>query len=94
MDSEGNELFDYTAVSVRAQLAADFAFGTHFQHVLSAMIGVNGYTPVFASPSADSGAMTASELGLDTGGAYVYVGLGYTYRFETPFGQAPFVTLE
>ena len=24
----------------------------------------------------------------------VYFGVGYTHRFNTPFGQAPFVTLE
>ena len=31
---------------------------------------------------------------LDTGGAAGYGGLGYTYRFDTPFGSAPFVQLE
>jgi hypothetical protein len=33
-------------------------------------------------------------IGLDRGGAYAYLGFGYTYRFDTPLGAAPFVTLE
>ena len=35
-----------------------------------------------------------SDLGLDQGGAFAYFGLGYTHRFDTPFGSTPFVTLE
>jgi len=94
MDGEGSQVFNYTALGLRAQLSADFAFGTHYQNVLSAMFGLNAYTAVIASPSADSGSPPADQIGLDTGGAYAYLGFGYTYRFDTPFGQAPFVTLE
>ncbi|HTR54551.1 MAG TPA: proline-rich domain-containing protein [Kofleriaceae bacterium] len=93
-DGEGSQVFNYTALGLRAQLSADFAFGTHYQNVLSAMFGVNAYTAVLVSPSADSGSAPADQIGLDTGGAYAYIGVGYTYRFDTPFGQAPFVTLE
>jgi hypothetical protein len=34
------------------------------------------------------------EVGLDRGGAYGYAGVGYTYRFNTPLGRGPLVTLE
>jgi hypothetical protein len=34
------------------------------------------------------------EAGLDKGGVLAYLGLGYTYRFNTPLGSSPFVTLE
>jgi hypothetical protein len=33
-------------------------------------------------------------IGLDTAGVAGYVGIGYTYRFDTPLGMAPFITLE
>ena len=57
--------------------------------------GVNVYTPVFSGPSADDPtALTASERGLDTWGAAGYLGIGYTYRFNTPIGSTPFIILE
>jgi hypothetical protein len=34
------------------------------------------------------------QLGLDKGGTAGYLGLGFTYRFNTPLGRAPFVQLE
>ena len=82
---------NYTSLGGRAQLSADFAFGTHYEHVLSAMFGVNVYSAVI---SADASAAAPADIGLDKGGAFAYLGVGYTYRFDTPFGQAPFVTLE
>ena len=90
-DSEGSQVFNYAAIGGRAEIAAAYAFGHRYEHVVSLMLGVNVYSPVFSSP-ADG--LTASEIGLDAGGAFVYVGLGYTYRFNTPFGQAPFVQFE
>ena len=90
---------DYAALGLRLQVSADVALGSHYEHVLSAMVGVNAYSAVFASPSNDSCpsgliSCSAADVGLDKGGAFAYVGVGYTYRFDTPFGQAPFVTLE
>jgi hypothetical protein len=90
---------DYAALGLRLQVSADIALGRHYEHVLSAMVGVNAYSAVFASPSPDScpngfATCSAADVGLDKGGAFAYVGFGYTYRFDTPFGQAPFVTLE
>ena len=37
---------------------------------------------------------TAADVGLDKGGAVGYLSVGYTYRFNTPLGSSPFVTLE
>ena len=59
--------------------------------MLSLTAGVNLYTRVFSSP-ADG--LTAADWGLDKGGRAGYLGIGYAYRFNTPFGQSPFVTLE
>jgi hypothetical protein len=90
---------DYAALGLRVQMSADLALGSKYEHVLSAMVGVNAYTGVFAAPSPDScpsvfATCSAAVVGLDKGGAFAYIGVGYTYRFDTPFGQAPFVTLE
>jgi hypothetical protein len=90
-DGEGSQVFNYAALGARFELAASYAFGTHYEHVLSLMAGVNVYSRVFSDP-ADG--MTAAYWGLDTGGAAGYGGLGYTYRFDTPFGSAPFISLQ
>jgi hypothetical protein len=92
-DGTGSQVFNYAALGGRLEVAASYALGTHYEHVLSAMIGLNVYTGAFASPSADQGP-PAADIGLDKGGAFAYLGIGYTYRFNTPFGTAPFVTLE
>jgi hypothetical protein len=81
----------YMSLGGRGQLSADFAFGSNYQHVLSAFAGFNVYSAVVSS---DATADSPQSIGLDKGGAFAYVGGGYTYRFDTPFGQAPFVTLE
>jgi hypothetical protein len=96
MDATGSQVFNYAGIGGRGELSFTYAFGRRFEHALSLMIGVNVYSPVLAGPSAGdpSGSFTAAEVGLDKGGATGYFGLGYTYRFNTPLGSSPFVTLE
>lgn len=93
-DGEGSQVFNYTAFGARGELALSYAFGSRFENVIAAMVGVNVYSKVFASPSDPSQGPPADQIGLDEGGAIAYFGLGYTRRFDTPFGQTPFVTLE
>jgi hypothetical protein len=93
-DGEGSQVFNYASFGVRGELALSYAFGTRFENVISAMVGVNGYTKVFASPSDMDAGLPAEDIGLDQGGAFAYFGLGYMHRFDTPFGSTPFVTLE
>lgn len=90
-DGEGSQVFNYAAVGARAELALSYAFGTHYEHVVSLQAGVNMYSKVFSEPMDGT---SAAAFGLDAGGAVGYGGLGYTYRFDTPFGSAPFVQLE
>jgi hypothetical protein len=96
MDGTGSQVFNYAGVGARGEIALTYAFGRRFEHALSIMGGVNIYSPVLSGPSADdgSGSFTIEEAGLDKGGAAGYLGLGYTYRFNTPLGSSPFVTLE
>jgi hypothetical protein len=96
MDSTGSQVFNYAGVGARGEISFAYAFGRRFEHVLSLMVGANAYSAVLSGPSAGdgSGSLTAAEAGLDKGGVIGYFGLGYTYRFNTPLGSSPFVTLE
>jgi hypothetical protein len=96
MDGTGSQVFNYAGVGARGEVALTYAFGRRFEHALSLMGGINVYSPVLSGPSSndDSGSLTIEEAGLDRGGAAGYFGLGYTYRFNTPLGSSPFVTLE
>jgi tetratricopeptide (TPR) repeat protein len=96
MDADGAQLFNYAAGGGRFELAFTYAFGQRYEHALSVLGGVNVYTPVFSGPSRGdpSGELTAAERGLDTWGAAGYLGIGYTYRFNTPLGSTPFIILE
>jgi hypothetical protein len=95
MDGAGSQVFNYAGVGLRGEVAITYAFGRRFEHALSVMGGVNVYSQVFSAPADDgSGLGTAADVGLDKGGAAGYLGLGYTYRFNTPLGSSPFVTLE
>jgi len=95
-DGLGSQVFNYAAVGARGELAAAYAFGYRYEHVLQLVGGVNVYSKVLSGPSdTTTGSLgTAMDVGLDKGGAVGYFGLGYTYRFNTPLGSSPFVTLE
>lgn len=89
----GDQLFNYTALGIRLELGAFYAFGTRMEHVLGVSIGGHGYSKVFSESPSDP-AYTSEAVGLDKGGAAGYFAIGYTYRFNTPLGSSPFVTLE
>jgi hypothetical protein len=89
--STGDQLFNYGGFGARAELGYQYAMGSRYEHVLGVAVGANLYTRAFSEP-ADS--YTAQAWGLDKGGAAGYFSLGYTYRFSTPFGSSPCVTLE
>jgi len=94
MDDTGSQLFNYAAVGARLEIGAQYAFGRRYEHVLSFLLGLNVYSQVFSGPSEIDGGLTVAQAGLDKGGAFGYIGLGYTYRFNTPLGSSPFITLE
>ncbi|MDB4963813.1 MAG: hypothetical protein JWP01_3812 [Myxococcales bacterium] len=95
-DSAGSQVFNYAALGGRLEMGLQYGIGKRMEHVLGVQLGVNVYSPVFSGPSENPLDDMASieEVGLDKGGAAVYVGFGYTYRFNTPLGSSPFVTLE
>jgi hypothetical protein len=77
------------AVGIRAEARIGFALGKRFEHLISLTLGFQGYTRAFDSSNID-----AIDYGLDKGSTIGLVAVGYTYRFNTPFGSSPFVTLE
>lgn len=94
-DGAGSQVFNYAALGARLEVAVTYAFGYRYEHALSLMGGANLYSQVLSGPSDDLTSLgTAEQVGLDKGGAVGYLGLGYTYRFNTPLGSSPFVTLE
>jgi hypothetical protein len=93
-DSEGSQLFNYAAVGGRGEIALSYAFGPRYEHVFSVAGGVNVYSKVLSGPSGADDQLTIAEAGLDRAGAIGYLAIGYTYRFNTPLGVAPFITLE
>ena len=91
-DGYGEQVFNYSAIGGRLEAALHYGLGYRGEHVLSVALGVNAYSAVF-SESMDA-FLSAEEVGLDKGGAAGYLSIGYTYRFNTPIGRSPFVTLE
>jgi hypothetical protein len=89
----GDQLFNYTALGFRLELGAFYAFGTRMEHVLAVAVGGHGYSAVFSESPSDP-IYTSENVGLDKGGGAGYFALGYTYRFNTPLGSSPFVTLQ
>lgn len=92
----GETIFNYIGVGARLEMAAQYAFGTRLEHVLSVQLGVNMYTSVLAGPADEPGmaVLSPAAVALDRGGAAGYFGVGYTYRFNTPLGSTPFLVLE
>lgn len=94
-DGLGSRVFEYAAVGARVEIGAHYAFGSRYEHVLGIALGANLYSSVFSGPSdGDLDNPTIEMAGLDEGGAAGYLSLGYTYRFNTPLGSSPFVTLQ
>ena len=89
--STGDQVFNYAALGARVELDLTYALGRRYEHVIGIQAGLNAYTKAFSEPS---DGFTAMDWGLDRGGVAGYLGVGYTYRFNTPFGSMPFVTLE
>ena len=95
-DGVGSRVFEYAALGGRVEAGLHYAFGSRMEHVLGVALGANIYTSVFSGPGDDEFDDNPSimEVGLDKGGGAGYLSIGYTYRFNTPLGSSPFVTLQ
>jgi len=88
---DSDSTFNYFAAGARGEVALALAFGSRFEHVLSAMVGANLYS---SASTGDASDVSVADAGLDVGGVTGYVALGYTYRFNTPIGRRALVILE
>ncbi len=77
------------AFGLRAEIGAEYAIGTRYEHLITAGLGANVYTAVGGETDG-----MAEALRLDEASSMVYFGLGYTYRFNTPLGSSPFFQLQ
>lgn len=80
----------FIAVGARAEVALSYVLGAHGEHAISVTPGLNIYFP--AGGSVDG--FTPADYGLDRTNATFSLGIGYSYRFSTPFGSTPLITLE
>lgn len=89
--SSTSQTFNYVGFGARVEVALSYALGARLEHVLSLGIDANAYTRALSDPS---DGYSASAWGLDRGGIVGTLGFGYMYRFNTPFGRSPFLSLE
>ncbi len=82
--SLGNNEFETFAFGARLEAGLSAALGARFEHVIGLQVG----TLVYGTPG------ESDELMFDKGGSLPYASIGYTYRFNTPFGTAPILGLE
>jgi hypothetical protein len=75
---------------VRAEVGFAYVFGRSGEHAFSVTPAVNVYFPA----TGDVEGQDPSEYGLDLTHSTFALSAGYTYRFSTPFGSTPLITLE
>jgi hypothetical protein len=80
----------FVAVGLRLEGALGYVFGGNSEHALSAAVGLNGYGPA----SGSAGGFDPADFALDRASATFTVGVNYQYRFSTPFGTVPLISLE
>ena len=79
----------YVSLGVRPQISLGYAVGKRYEHLISLNLGVDLDLKPFGSYTTDP-----STYYIDEGGSMVMFSLGYQYRFNTPFGQSPFFSLQ
>jgi hypothetical protein len=88
-DTMTNEV-RYMGMGLRAEVGLSWAFGPRFEHVISVIPALGMYLP----PVGSYQDRDPDAYGLDGVSTAFTLGIGYTHRFNTPFGTAAFITLE
>lgn len=86
----------FISLGSRAEVGLSYVFGPGSEHAFSVTPGFNIYFPSSGSQETDLGgdSRDASYYGFDETRALFALNFGYTYRFSTPFGSTPLITLE
>jgi hypothetical protein len=86
-----NELSQgFVAFGARGELGFTYVFGRRGEHSFSLVPAINVYFPA----GGEVEGLEPSEYGLDETHATFGVSAGYAFRFSTPFGTVPLITLE
>jgi len=80
----------FIAGGARAELGISYGFGRRGEHAISLIPAWNLYFPA----SGDVEGLTPADFGLDVTHSTFGLAAGYAYRFSTPFGAVPLITLE
>ena len=85
----------FISLGSRAEVGLSYVFGPGGEHAFSVTPGFNIYFPTSGEQETDLGdPRDASYYGFDETRALFALNFGYTYRFSTPFGSTPLITLE
>jgi tetratricopeptide (TPR) repeat protein len=85
----------FIGLGARAEVAFSYVFGAGGEHAISLTPGLNIHFPSTGEQETDFGeTFDAEEYGFDQTRALFALNVGYTYRFSTPFGSTPLITLE
>jgi hypothetical protein len=85
----------FISLGSRAEVGLSYVFGAGGEHAFSVTPGFNVYFPTSGEQETDFGdPRDASYYGFDETRALFALNFGYTYRFSTPFGSTPLITLE
>jgi hypothetical protein len=85
----------FISLGSRAEVGFSYVFGPGGEHAFSVTPGFDIYFPSSGEQETDFGdPRPASYYGFDETRALFALNVGYTYRFSTPFGSTPLITLE
>lgn len=86
----------FISLGSRAEVGLSYVFGPGGEHAFSVTPGFNIYFPSSGEQEHEltGEARDASYYGFDETRAVFALNVGYTYRFSTPFGSTPLITLE
>lgn len=90
-NSTTSQAFNYVGLGARLEGKLSYSLGKRYEHVISVAVDANWYTRALSEPM---NGLPAHSWGLDEGGNVISLGFGYTYRFSTPVGAMPFLSLE
>lgn len=86
----------FISLGGRAEVGFSYVFGPGGAHAFSVTPGFNIYFPSSGEQETDLGGdpRSASYYGFDETTSLFALNFGYSYRFSTPFGSTPLITLE
>ncbi|HEU5055236.1 MAG TPA: tetratricopeptide repeat protein [Kofleriaceae bacterium] len=86
----------FISLGSRAEVGFSYVFGPGGEHAFSVTPGFNIYFPSSGEQEHEltGEPRAASYYGFDETRALFALNFGYTYRFSTPFGSTPLITLE